>query len=181
MAWAWASAGVGFEAGVGGFPRSLGGEIFGHVGLRAAGLVGVEQAAGFVAHQAGGFGFACDYDVERKFRETRLWDPATGIFAKTAAPPPGHDLFCSGHTLLEDGRLFVAGGHFAVGVGQPFAAIYDPNTPGWALAPEMEDGRWYPSATTLADVVQHGAEPVWGAVESRRLARWIDALQSAAE
>ncbi len=81
----------------------------------------------------------------------RLWDPATGIFAKTAAPPPGHDLFCSGHTLLEDGRLFVAGGHFAVGVGQPFAAIYDPNTPGWALAPEMEDGRWYPSATTLAD------------------------------
>ena len=33
----------------------------------------------------------------------------------------------------------------------------------------------------FADVVQHGAEPVWGAVESRRLARWIDALQSAAE
>ncbi len=81
----------------------------------------------------------------------RLWDPATGIFAKTAAPPPGHDLFCSGHTLLEDGRLFVAGGHFAVGVGQPFAAIYDPFATSWSMAPEMNAGRWYPTATTLAD------------------------------
>lgn len=81
----------------------------------------------------------------------RLWDPATGSFAKTAEPPPGHDLFCSGHTLLEDGRLFVAGGHFAVGVGQPFAAIYDPFAPSWSMAPEMNAGRWYPTATTLAD------------------------------
>lgn len=81
----------------------------------------------------------------------RLWDPAAGIFAKTAEPPPGHDLFCSGHTLLEDGRLFVAGGHFAVGVGQPFAALYDPFAPSWSMAPEMNAGRWYPTATTLAD------------------------------
>ncbi len=81
----------------------------------------------------------------------RLWDPATSTFSKTPSPPPGHDLFCSGHALLADGRLFVAGGHFDVGVGQPFAAIYDPLAPGWALAPEMTDGRWYPSATTLAD------------------------------
>ncbi len=81
----------------------------------------------------------------------RLWDPATGLFAKTAEPPPGHDLFCSGHTLLEDGRLFVAGGHFAVGQGQPFAATYDPFAPSWSMAPEMNAGRWYPTATTLAD------------------------------
>ena len=81
----------------------------------------------------------------------RLWDPATGTFTKTPPPPPGHDLFCSGHTLLEDGRLLVAGGHFAVGVGQPFAATYDPFAPGWSMLPEMAAGRWYPTATTLAD------------------------------
>lgn len=91
------------------------------------------------------------HDVPDGDGHPRLWDPATGVFAKTAAPPPGHDLFCSGHTLLEDGRLFVAGGHFAVGVGQPFAAIYDPFAASWSMAPEMLAGRWYPTATTLAD------------------------------
>ncbi|MFN8022346.1 MAG: Gfo/Idh/MocA family oxidoreductase [Acidimicrobiales bacterium] len=32
----------------------------------------------------------------------------------------------------------------------------------------------------FADVVQHAAHPVWGPAESRRLARWIDAVQAAA-
>lgn len=81
----------------------------------------------------------------------RLWDPTTGLFTKTPAPPPGHDLFCSGHTLLADGRLLVAGGHFGLGIGQPFAAVYDPFANGWTMVPEMAAGRWYPTATTLAD------------------------------
>ena len=96
----------------------------------------------------------------------RLWDPSTGLFSKAPAPPPGHDLFCSGHTLLADGRLFVAGGHFADGVGQPFVAIYDPFQPSWAMAPEMNAGRWYPTATTLADgsvLVMAGSDEQAGA------------------
>ena len=38
----------------------------------------------------------------------RIWDPETSSFAPT---PSGFNLFCSGHVLLPDGRLFVAGGH----------------------------------------------------------------------
>ena len=96
----------------------------------------------------------------------RLWDPDTGIFSLTAEPPPGHDLFCSGHSFLEDGRLFVAGGHFAVGVGQPFVSTYDPFKASWSMAREMNAGRWYPTATTLADgsvLVMAGGDEAGGA------------------
>ena len=91
------------------------------------------------------------HDVPLGDGHPRLWDPATGGFTLAPEPPPGHDLFCSGHTLLEDGRLFVAGGHFGVPLGQPFAATYNPFAPGWTMVPEMNAGRWYPTATTLAD------------------------------
>jgi hypothetical protein len=46
-------------------PRGLGGQVLGHVGLGAAGLVGVEQAAGLPAHQVGGL----DLDVGLGDRE----------------------------------------------------------------------------------------------------------------
>lgn len=39
--------------------------------------------------------------------ETVLWDPGDNIFQKIPTP---HDLFCSGHAQLPDGRLLVAGG-----------------------------------------------------------------------
>jgi hypothetical protein len=108
------------------------------------------------------------HDVAGGDGHPRLWDPATGLFAKAPAPPPGHDLFCSGHTLLADGRLFVAGGHFSDGVGQPFAALYDPFQTSWSMVPEMNAGRWYPSATTLADgsvLVMAGSDEQGGANE----------------
>jgi galactose oxidase len=91
------------------------------------------------------------HDVPDGDGHPRLWDPATGTFSAAPDPPPGHDLFCSGHAFLEDGRLFVAGGHYSDGQGQPFAALYDPFVSTWTLLPEMNAGRWYPTATTLAD------------------------------
>ena len=91
------------------------------------------------------------HDVPDVDGHPRQWDPASGQFEMDAEPPEGHDLFCSGHTFLADGRLFAAGGHFEVQLGQPFAALYDPKTPLWTAAPEMNAGRWYPSATTLSD------------------------------
>lgn len=83
--------------------------------------------------------------------QPRLWSPQTGLFRMAAEPPMKHDLFCSGHSLLADGRLFVAGGHISDGHGQPYAAIYDPFEDFWTAVPEMNAGRWYPSAATLAD------------------------------
>ncbi|CAM2153002.1 hypothetical protein PT2222_20033 [Paraburkholderia tropica] len=50
-----AEAAVELQTGVGGFPRSVGGQQLRHVGLRAARLVRVEAAGGLEAHQVRGF------------------------------------------------------------------------------------------------------------------------------
>ncbi|HEX8202841.1 MAG TPA: galactose oxidase-like domain-containing protein, partial [Isosphaeraceae bacterium] len=69
----------------------------------------------------------------------------------------GYDTFCSGHAFLPDGRLLVAGGHDDVTghfhadfVGVPDASLFDPATNSWTRLPDMNAGRWYPTATTLA-------------------------------
>src|SRR3546814_9016905 len=41
-------------AGIGSFPRCVGSQELGHIGLRAARLVRVVQPTGFITHQAGG-------------------------------------------------------------------------------------------------------------------------------
>ena len=76
-----------------------------------------------------------------------LWDPVTGQVS--TLPGAGFDLFCTGHTLLPDGRVLVAGGHIANDVGLPRAALYNPATNSWSPAPDMNAGRWYPTVTTL--------------------------------
>ena len=77
------------------------------------------------------------------------WDPATAI--TSLMPLPGYNVFCSGHAFLADGRLFIAGGHIANDVGVPNASIYDAVSNTWTAAPNMNAGRWYPTATTLAN------------------------------
>ncbi|TFZ02667.1 DUF1929 domain-containing protein [Ramlibacter henchirensis] len=76
-----------------------------------------------------------------------LWDPVTGQVSNL--PGAGFDLFCSGHALLPDGRVLVAGGHIENDIGLPRAAIYNPATNSWSPAPNMNAGRWYPTVTTL--------------------------------
>jgi hypothetical protein len=77
-----------------------------------------------------------------------LWDPATG----TNAPLPraGFNLFCSGHSIMADGRVFVAGGHIDNDTGLSTAASFDPGASAWNRFPDMNAGRWYPTVTTLA-------------------------------
>ena len=77
-----------------------------------------------------------------------LWDPATGAF--TSLTEPG-DLFCSGHSLLPDGRLLVAGGHSGTDhIGTKTTFIFDPVSNSWSRSQDMQNGRWYPTNTTLA-------------------------------
>ncbi len=78
-----------------------------------------------------------------------LWDTAAGTFTRT--PFIGYDLFCSGHVLLSDGRLFSAGGHIADGVGEAKAGIYDPGSNTWTRVTDMNAGRWYPTVTMLGN------------------------------
>jgi len=76
-----------------------------------------------------------------------LWDPSTANV--TQASLAGYNLFCTGHSLMADGRLFVSGGHISNEVGLPNAAIYNPFTDAWTRLPDMNAGRWYPTNTTL--------------------------------
>jgi plastocyanin len=81
---------------------------------------------------------------------SHTWDPASDTFSP--AIPYGEDLFCSGHTFLEDGRLLVAGG--APAYTLPSTHIFDPGTESWTklLGHDMNvAGRWYPTLVPLDD------------------------------
>lgn len=67
------------------------------------------------------------------------------------------NLFCSGHSFLQDGRLLVTGGQ---GIGAPGTVsidgegsnhinIFDYRTNTWSAGPNMRQGRWYPFNVTL--------------------------------
>ena len=78
-----------------------------------------------------------------------VFDPATN--AVTTIPFNNANLFCAGHNLLPDGRVFVAGGHQAVHVGIANTTLFSPTTQNWSNAQQMAVGRWYPTVTTLPD------------------------------
>jgi hypothetical protein len=86
------------------------------------------------------FGYAPDSE--------RLWDPATGTFVPVPYTP---NLFCSGHSELGDGRTIVFGGHIASNIGLKDTTLFDPSSNTWTRGPDMTVGRWYPTATTLAN------------------------------
>lgn len=69
----------------------------------------------------------------------------------------GHDIFCSGHTLLHDGRLLVAGGAEAENTGSSKSAIFNPigtpdqpNVNRWTQLGNMTTPRWYPTVVENA-------------------------------
>ena len=77
----------------------------------------------------------------------QVWDPATNRF--TPYPSPAL-LFCAGHSFLADGRLLVIGGHITGDHGLPDVTAFSQST-GWSSLPKMPRGRWYPTATTMAN------------------------------
>lgn len=76
-----------------------------------------------------------------------VWDPADGT-ARRIQPP--EDLFCAGHCVLGDGRVFFAGGA-KTGPPPNWTVLFDPVTETFELGPTMRQGRWYPTATALPD------------------------------
>jgi galactose oxidase len=85
---------------------------------------------------------------------TRILDPSLvgkpGMITQPANQP-GYNLFCSSHTFLPDGQVFVAGGHISDSHGSPHAAIYDPVANRWTRIDDTLRGRWYPTVTPLPD------------------------------
>jgi galactose oxidase len=76
----------------------------------------------------------------------QLWNPATGAFSALPSPVL---LFCAGHTLLKDGRLFVAGGHISDDHGLPDISIFSYSSSAWSSGAPMLKGRWYPTTTMM--------------------------------
>ncbi|MGH8564029.1 MAG: galactose oxidase-like domain-containing protein [Gammaproteobacteria bacterium] len=81
--------------------------------------------------------------------DPRSWDPANQSVSTLSKP--GYNIFCSGHSFLADGTLFVAGGHISTMVGLARAGKYNPFTNAWTTLPDMNAGRWYPTVTVLAN------------------------------
>lgn len=91
-------------------------------------------------------------------RRAYVWNPENGKFRPV---PLGNqiDIFCSGHTVLPDGRVLVAGGHKHqkgrekddISAGITAALVFDPVTERWTRVQNMKTARWYPTLTTLPD------------------------------
>ena len=95
----------------------------------------------------------------------QLWNPSTNVI--TAGPKAGANIFCSGHAFLPDGRLLVGGGHVSNYVGIPNAYTYNPFSNNWTRLPDMNNGRWYPTGTTLPNG------------DALMISGWIDTTQGA--
>jgi hypothetical protein len=83
-----------------------------------------------------------------RIQTPQIWDPATDEF--TAVPAPAN-LFCAGHTLLPDGRVFLAGGHIDDNMGLPNITTFSPVTEQWTSFAPMQRGRWYPTTTVMGN------------------------------
>lgn len=92
----------------------------------------------------------------------RVYDPATGEVSIPGPEDGGQgDMFCSGNTVLPDGRVLVVGGSDFVNMpeggmtwhvyGLDDARLFDPATQTFTAAADMAEWRWYPTAIGLPD------------------------------
>ncbi len=82
-----------------------------------------------------------------------LWNPVSRKITNIALSYQ-RDIFCSGTSVLPDGRVFVAGGHLYQGVfgnGVANTTIFDPAANSWTEGPLMAQPRWYPTTAQLGD------------------------------
>ena len=79
-----------------------------------------------------------------------VWDPDDNTFVTHALT---WDMFCNGASVLPDGRVFINGGtlQYDPFFGEPRSSAYDPATGTFSDLPNMADGRWYPTTTTLGN------------------------------
>jgi FtsP/CotA-like multicopper oxidase with cupredoxin domain len=80
-----------------------------------------------------------------------LWDYQEGGFTPV---PISYDVFCAGQGTLPSGTVLAAGGtknYDSPWEGAPEASLFSPAGESWAAAPDMADGRWYPTLVSLGD------------------------------
>lgn len=116
-------------------------------------------------------GVAGPYPAQGESRLLEFTEDGPVITTPAVPDGGGFDLFCSGQTVLADGRVVIAGGtewewipDGTVGIrGVPDARIFDPATSSWSLTTDMNLGRWYPSLITddQGDVLSIGGIGHW--------------------
>jgi hypothetical protein len=80
--------------------------------------------------------------------DAQLWDP-TNPGAGFTPIAKTFRIYCSGHTILRDGRVLVVGGTSATTAGLRLATVFDPSSRGWNATSSMAQGRYYPTITAL--------------------------------
>ncbi|HEV2177716.1 MAG TPA: galactose oxidase-like domain-containing protein [Terriglobia bacterium] len=81
-----------------------------------------------------------------------LLNPTTGAVTDVSVPFDW-DIFCSGLSILSDGRVLVAGGTVKgapnSNSGENYTTLFDPATSTWTAGNLMSYARWYPSTILL--------------------------------
>src|SRR5438094_299927 len=81
-----------------------------------------------------------------------VWDPSGTNESSIGVQNLTYDLFCSGTAALFDGRSLIVGGTSDYSfTGENRASIFNPVTKQYVQSQNMVDGRWYATATALAD------------------------------
>ncbi len=118
--------------------------------------------SGVEANETDGAGSVVFFDSHPSDGQSRVVDLSGDVpVMLTPGSPDGaaDDLFCSGATILPDGRVLAVGAsewHDQPDL-EPFlsggtdARIFDPATNNWTRGEDMLFGRWYPTALTLPD------------------------------
>ena len=81
--------------------------------------------------------------------DTWIWNPQTKTQSKILNT--NTNLFCSGHSLLPDGKLLVVGGHITNLKGYPHTNVFDYKNSSWTRGPDSNKGRWYPTTAVLGN------------------------------
>jgi hypothetical protein len=91
-----------------------------------------------------------------KRTRTFLWDPVLND-TPVRIDNPDSKLFCSGHSLLPDGRLLTIGGLIrptppgTPQLGTKDTNIFNPSSSTWSKAADMKIARYYPTSVPLAN------------------------------
>src|SRR6266446_1997790 len=81
-----------------------------------------------------------------------VWDPTGTNESSISVQNLSYDVFCSGTAALFDGRSLIVGGTSDYSfTGENRASIFNPVTSQFVQSQNMVDGRWYATATALAD------------------------------
>jgi hypothetical protein len=97
----------------------------------------------------GGGTFVGDSMVETFPPSAELYDPRTSTFALTGSMAESH--WIPNATLLEDGRVLVAGGTDKSDLGIARAEVFDPATGRFSATGSMTERRKFPATALLAD------------------------------